>query len=132
MPAPIRPLVAVFNSSDDMLELFRIVLEQQGFLAVTRHVNELRRGEIDIEAFVSQHQPAVVLYDLVPPYDRQWAFLDRLRATSPFKDLPFVLTSTNAKMALELAGRREPVIEVLGRPVDLDEVVAAIRRALEG
>ncbi len=130
MPAPVRPLVAVFNSSDDMLELLRLVLEQNGFLAVTRHVNELRKGEIDIDAFVGQHKPAAVLYDLVPPYDRQWAFLDHLRNTSPFRDIPFVLTSTNAKMARELAERTEPVIEIVGRPFELDEVVAAVRRAV--
>ena len=52
--------------------------------------------------------------------------------TTPLKDIPFVVTSTNARAATELAGRREPVIEILGRPFDLDELLAAVKRAAAG
>ncbi len=126
-PTP-RPVIAIFNSSDDMVELLRILLETHGYVAVTGHVNALRKGELDVKAFVEQYRPAAVLYDLIPPYDRQWAFLDLLRTSSPLKDLPFVLTSTNAKAARELAERSDTVIEIVGRPFEFDEVLAAIRR----
>ena len=122
------PVVAVFNSSDDLVELLRIAIESAGFVVVTSHIADLRRGNIDLQAFVAQHKPAVVLYDLIPPYERQWQFLDHLRETSPLKGLPFVITSTNAKAARELAGRDEHVMEILGRPFDLAEIVKVIRR----
>ena len=127
-----RPLVAVFNSSDDMVELLRIVLEQHGFVVVTGHIDELRKGTRDLRAFVEQYKPAALLYDLIPPYDRHWAFVDHLRTTTSLKDIPFVLTSTNAAKARELAGREETVIEVLGRPFDLEEIVAVVRRTVGG
>jgi CheY-like chemotaxis protein len=127
----VRPVVAVFNSSDDMVELLRIMLESNGFVVVSGHVSDLRRAKIDLQAFVAQNQPAAVVYDLVPPYDTQWAFLDHLRQVSPLRDIPFVLTSTNAKMARELAGRGERVIEVLGRPFDMDELLEAVRRDVD-
>ena len=127
---PSRPLVAVFNSSDDLVELLRILLENSGFVVVTGHIDDLRKGKLDLQSFVDQHKPGAVLYDLIPPYDRQWAFVDHLRQTSPLKDVPFVITSTNAKMAKELAGRSEHVVEVLGRPFEFDQVVAAIRKAI--
>jgi CheY-like chemotaxis protein len=127
----LRPVVAVFNSSDDMVELLRMMLESHGFVVVSGHIADLRRGKLDLQAFVRQNRPAVVVYDLVPPYDSQWAFLDHLRQVSPLRDIPFVLTSTNARMARELAGRTEQVIEILGRPFEVDELLAAVRRAAE-
>jgi CheY-like chemotaxis protein len=126
------PVVAVFNSSDDLVELLRIALESAGLVVVSGHIADLRRGQIDLQAFVTQHNPAVVLYDLIPPYERQWQFLDHLRDTSPLKKLPFIVTSTNAKAARELAGRDEQVMEILGRPFDLEQIVAAVRRTLNG
>ena len=127
----VRPVVAVFNSSDDMVELLRMMLESNGFVVVSGHIADLRRAKLDLEAFVKQNRPAAVVYDLVPPYDAQWAFLDHLREVSPLRQIPFVITSTNAKMARELAGRSERVIEVLGRPFDMDELLVAVRRAVE-
>lgn len=125
----LRPVIAVFNSSDDMVELLRLMLESNGFVVVSGHIADLRRAKIDLQAFVAQNRPAVVVYDLIPPYDTQWAFLDHLRQASPLRGIPFVITSTNARMARELASRDEPVVEVLGRPFDMDELLAAVRRA---
>lgn len=127
----LRPVVAVFNSSDDMVELLRMMLESNGFVVVSGHIADLRRAKLDLKAFVEQNQPRAVVYDLVPPYDAQWAFLDHLRHVSPLQGIPFVITSTNAKMARELAGRTEQVIEILGRPFEMEALLTAVRRATE-
>lgn len=123
-------MVAIFNSSDDLLYMLRMLFERNGFVTAVGHVNALRDGSLDLTAFVRQYRPAVVVYDLVPPYERQWAFLDHLRSNSPLSGRPFVLTSTNARMARELAGRSEPVLEVLGRPFDFEELPQLVREAL--
>jgi DNA-binding NtrC family response regulator len=122
-------VVAVFNSSDDMVELLRILLERHGFVVVTGHITAIRKGELDLGSFVNQHQPDVVVYDLIPPYDGQWRFLVHLRETSPLKGIPFVITSSNAPAARELAGTDEQIIEVLGRPFEFDALVDAVKRA---
>jgi CheY-like chemotaxis protein len=124
------PLVAIFNSSDDMLYMLRMLFERNGFVTAVGHVNDLRNGKLDLTAFVNQYRPAVVVYDLVPPYEQQWAFLDHLRRASPLSSRPFVLTSTNARMARELAGRSEPVLEVVGRPFDFEELLQMVRQVL--
>jgi len=123
------PVVAVFNSSDDMVELLRVLFERHGFVVISGHIAAIRKGELDLAAFVAQHQPDVVVYDVVPPYDRQWRFLDHLRQTSPLKTIPFVLTSSNASATRELAATDEQIIEVLGRPFEFDALVEAVRRA---
>ena len=126
-PAP--PVVAVLNSNDDLVELLRHLLEQAGFITVTGHVDDVRRGHLDLINFVEQHNPNVIVYDLVPPYDRSWNYLYLLRDSEPLRGRPFVLTSVNPKRATEVVGQSEMVYEIVGKPVDLDRIVAAVKEA---
>ena len=123
------PVVAILNSNDDLVELLRSLLEQAGFVTVTGHIDEVRRGQLDLVNFVKQHQPQVIVYDLVPPYDRSWNYLYLLRDSEPLRGRPFVLTSVNAARAEEVVGRSEMVYEVVGKHHDLDRIVAAVREA---
>ena len=123
------PVVAILNSNDDLVEMLRSLLEQAGFIAVTGHVDEVRRGELDLVNFVKQHEPNVIVYDLVPPYDRSWNYLHLLRDSEPLRGRPFVLTSVNAERASEVVGRSEMVYEVVGKTTDLDRIVAAVKEA---
>ena len=123
------PVVAILNSNDEMVELLRALLEQAGFVAVTGHIDDVRRGRLDLVNFVKQHDPRVVVYDLVPPYDRSWNYLQMLQGTSVMKGRAFVLTSVNAERAREVVGRTQAVYEIVGKPLDLDQVVRAVKEA---
>jgi DNA-binding NtrC family response regulator len=123
------PVVAILNSNDDLVELLRHLLEQAGFVTVTGHIDEVRRGELDLVNFIKQHNPSVIVYDLVPPYDRSWNYLYLLRDSEPLRGRPFVLTSVNANRAQEVVGESEMVYEIVGKPFDLDKVVTAVREA---
>jgi DNA-binding NtrC family response regulator len=123
------PVVAIFNSNDDLVELLRHVLEHAGFVTVTGHIDDVRRGDLDLVNFVEQHAPNVIVYDLVPPYDRSWNYLYVLRDSKPLRGRPFVLTSVNAARAKEVVGQSEMVYEVVGKPLDLDQVVTAVKEA---
>lgn len=130
MPKPKRPpVVAILNSNDDLVELLRNLLEQAGFVTVTGHIDDVRRGNLDLVNFVKQHQPNVIVYDLVPPYDRSWTYLYLLRDSEPLRGRPFVLTSVNAARAREVVGKSEMVYEIVGKPLDLDQVVTAVKEA---
>jgi len=122
-------VVAILNSNDEVVELMRAVLEQAGFVAVTGHVDEARRGQLDLLNFMRQHDPKVIVYDLVPPYDRSWNYLRVLQDSEVMKNRSLVLTSVNAERAQEVVGRSDIVHEVIGRPVDLDEIVTAVKEA---
>ena len=74
-----RPLIAVFNSSNDTVELLRTVLEEQGFHTVVGHIPEVKSGELDLLAFIEHHAPAVIVYDISPPYEGNWTFLRLVR-----------------------------------------------------
>ncbi|HZR23468.1 MAG TPA: hypothetical protein VFA59_07775 [Vicinamibacterales bacterium] len=124
------PVVAVLNSNDDVVEMLRIVLEQAGLIAVTAHVDAIRRGEQSLIDFIKEHEPAVILYDLAPPYDRSWRFLDHVRESDVMKGRKFVITSTNAQRVREIVGDVAHVYEIVGKPYDIGEIAKAVLRAL--
>ena len=133
MPAAQPPdnpvVVAVFNTNDDVVELLRLWLENAGFVVVSAHVDAIKRGEVDVEQFITQHKPKVAVYDVPPPYERQWAFFTHLRRNL-LSDTTFVITTTNAAHLRELVGTSERIYEIVGKPYDLDEILAAVKRAL--
>jgi hypothetical protein len=81
-----KPTVAIFNSSEDVVELFRILLERDGFNTVAAHVPDIERGETDVLDFMAKHDPRAVIYDLPPPYQQTWTFAKLLISSDAFKD----------------------------------------------
>jgi response regulator RpfG family c-di-GMP phosphodiesterase len=124
-----RHVVAIINTAPDTVDLLKDVLEQAGFLVVTAYMHEIREGKIDLETYLRVHQPQVIVYDIAPPYDRSWAFLEHLRSTV-LKGYRFVLTTTNRAHVESLVGRDEKVWEVVGKANDLDAIVRATKEAL--
>ena len=60
------PVVAIFNTSPDTIEMLRIVLEREGFVAMGAYTYELRDGEVDVEAL------AFYMRDLGTAWPTQW------------------------------------------------------------
>ena len=114
----IRPVIAVFNSSPDTVDLLRTALETHGFQTVIGHIPEVKSGEFDLIAFIQDHAPAVIVYDVSPPYDANWTFLRLVRSAEPVKSRPFVITTTNKPALDSLVGETE-AIEIIGKPYDL-------------
>ena len=129
MDARSRPVVAVINTAPDAVDLLKDALEQAALLVVTGYTHDIRDGKLDLEAFLRTHQPRVIVYDIAPPYDRNWEFLQHLRSTV-LSGYRFVLTSVNPRHVEALVGRDQKVYEVVGRADDLGEIVRATREAL--
>jgi DNA-binding response OmpR family regulator len=126
----IRP-IAIFNASDDTVEMLKEMLSFRGFLGVHGRVDDIKSGEFDFVAFMEAHNPIGVIWDIAPPYDRNWTFFKLLRTTTPLADCPVVLTTTHKKHLDDLVGTDTGAIEVVGKPYDLGLIVDAIEGALE-
>jgi|SRR5688572_22914316 DNA-binding NtrC family response regulator len=122
-------VVAVFNSSDDIVEMLRFALEIEGLIVVTGHIGDIVRGELDVQRFVSQHQPCVIVYDIAPPYERNWRFLQHLCRMPEFDGREWVLTSTHEARVREFADTDQVIYEILGKPYDIEQIVQAVKTA---
>src|SRR4029453_14552359 len=102
--SPNAHVVGVFNTSEDTTDVLRIVLENAGFVVVTAFTNLLRDGKVDLEAFMRQHQPRVIVYDIAIPYEQNWRLYEHMRSAPACQGVSFVLTTTNVRHVRQLAG----------------------------
>jgi CheY-like chemotaxis protein len=121
------PVVALLYSSADTGEMLRARLEHEGFVVVDAHTDDVRRNRIDPEALIEQHDPCLVVIDLIPPYDRHTRFLDHLRNVPSFHGRPFILMSANAMAARELGEFSQDVLPMRGTPADVERIVATVK-----
>lgn len=128
-----RPdVVAVINSSPDVVDMLRLTLEHAGIVVVSTMTWEVRDGEVDLERFVLQHRPKVVIYDIAPPYESNWLLFTHVHGMPVMKDVQFVLTSTNSRQVEQyVKGAGYRVYEIVGNPFDLGEIVEAVREAMK-
>jgi|ERR671935_273118 hypothetical protein len=106
-PQPI--VAAVFNTSPDIVDLLRRALEPAEFVTVSALTYQIREGVVDVETFLRQHDPSVVVYDIAPPYDANWQLFQHICRMDAMRDRRIVLTSTNARHVEQLAGRNERI-----------------------
>ena len=111
------PVVAILNTNDDTVEMLRMMLEMEGMVAVSAHVNDIKRGELDFGSFLREHDPKVVIVDIPPPYDRSWLLTQHLRA------MPAAIRSSSA--ARSCAG----VLRTLGKAADAAPIAWSTIRA---
>src|SRR5688572_27871104 len=122
-------VVAIVNTNPDLVRIMRYSLERAGFVVFEIHIEDIRLGEANVDSFLRQHDPKVIVYDLAPPYDMNWRFLDHLRTSTAFKGCQFVLTSVNVRHAEEIVRGDESVYEILGEEKDSAEDVRAVKEA---
>lgn len=124
-----RTTVAIVNTTPDTVQMLREVLESAGFLVVSCFTHDIRDGQLDFEAFMRQHRPRVIIYDLAPPYERSFQLFQHVRAMPAVAGAHFVITSVNPKRVVGLVGRDEHVYEIVDREEDLLKLVQATKEA---
>lgn len=121
--------VAIINTNPDLVRLLRFSLESAGFVVFELHIEQIRTGAADVAGFLEQHDPRVIVYDVAPPYERNWNFMEHMRTSPGFEGRRFVLTSMNVNRLHDVVGRDESVYEIVGLENDLLAVVKAVKEA---
>ena len=124
------PVVAIFNSSPDTIEMLRLVLEPVGYVVIGAYTYEIRDGEVDVEAMIEEHRPKLIIYDVAPPYERNWRLFEQIARMPALKGINFLVTTTNLKQVREMAGPDREIYEIVGKPYDLGLIVEAVKDAI--
>ena len=122
-------VVAIVNTNPDLIRLLRVSLESAGYIVIVIHIEDIKTAAGDVEATIVRHNPRVIIYDIVPPYDVNWRFFDHLRCTEAFKGRHFVLTTVNIGQVQRIVGKESVVYEVVGEASDIQQVVRAVKEA---
>jgi CheY-like chemotaxis protein len=122
-------VVAIVNTNPDIVRMFRMSLERTGFVVLAVHIEDIKTAAANVKTMLEEHDPRVIVYDLAPPYDQNWRFLDHLRTSTDFKGRKFVLTSVNVRAVEQTVGMDETVYEVIGQDSDILAVVRAVKEA---
>ena len=130
-PPRITRTIAVFNASDDTVNMLKDALTARGHMAIGGHVDNVKSGEVDFIQFMETHNPDGVIWDIAPPYDRNWRFFKLLRTTAPMDGCAVVLTTTNKKNLDALAGHDTGAIEIIGKPYDIELIVDSVERGID-
>jgi DNA-binding NtrC family response regulator len=125
-----RPVVAIVNTSRESIEQLEKVFAEQGFACVSEYCVAFKRGEQDLEAFFQKHRPQAVIWDIALPYVQNWQFFQAEVLTRQF--LPkhcFIVTTAN-RTVLEILVGPTAAYELIGRPLDMQAIVDAVKRVV--
>jgi DNA-binding NtrC family response regulator len=84
---------------------------------------------VDLEAFIQQHQPRAIIYDIAPPYASNWNLFRHLSQLPALRGRRFVITSTNPGRLRELAEVGQEVYEIVEIPYVITQLVETVAAA---
>jgi two-component system response regulator VicR len=121
--------ILIFNTNQDIVDMIRLALGEEGYRVGGYHVAQLRNGEADVIDVLQRDAPRVVIFDVAPPYQANWAFYRLVSASPPGQRVRWLVTTTNVRALNEEAGEAAPdnPIEIWGKPYDLELIVARVK-----
>jgi DNA-binding response OmpR family regulator len=113
----------VLDDDQDFVDLLEIVLEQEGFRVVPCPApNEAHR-------MARQLWPDTLIVDLLMPGLNGWQVIEQLRSDPRLGGVHIIVCTASVFGAQSLARTRQLGCDVLLKPFELDDLVAAVRRA---
>lgn len=124
MADPGRPVVLVVDDNDDTRVMYAHLLQAAGF--------EVKLAANGGEALAAaDERPGVIIMDLAMPGLNGWEATRRLKTAERTKDIPIIVLTAHS-----LDHYREVAVAAgcdafLSKPCAIEELVAAVRRALD-
>jgi CheY-like chemotaxis protein len=118
--------IAVLDDSNDLLELMKELLEDEGYKVVLLHASEGAYKKL--EAL----QPALIIVDVVlETPDAGWRLVQILTLNPQTKDIPIIICSAATTFLRAHKDRlHELGYPILNKPFDLDDLLAKVATAL--
>jgi len=118
-------LVMVVDDEPLMTELTQSHLEDAGY---SRFIS--CNNPYDAMALLQQHEPSVLLLDLMMPGLSGFELLKQIRATRQLRTLPVIVLTASAGADTKLQALQLGATDFLAKPVDASELVLRLRNTL--
>ena len=127
MSDPLPPHVVVINDEQDLLVLFRELLEGEGYRVSTLTYPTADLADLQILA------PDLVILDMLfGGEDRGWQFLQHLRLTRATAELPVLVCTAAVRLVRDAQDYLANMgIGVILKPFDIDPFLAEVAQRLE-
>lgn len=121
LPASKPFSILVADDDADTAVLYRRYLQDHGYSV------RVARDGAELSKTLDEDRPDLIILDVLMPLEDGWTILQRLKALPETADIPIIVYSVLNQPSLALA---LGAAEVLRKPVQEQELVGAIRRAL--
>ena len=119
------PRVLVVDDNDDTRTMYSALLSAAGF--------EVRTAATGVEAMTAAEDgPAVIVMDLAMPGLNGWEATRRLKTGTRTRDIPVIVLTAHALDHYRDVAVAAGCDAFLSKPCAIEDLVAEIRRALDG
>lgn len=126
--APEPKHILVINDTQEILDLFRVILEEAGY-----RVTLVASAIEDTQNILSVH-PDLVILDLL--FDREymgWQTLQKMKMMRETARIPVIVCTADIRRAQDIQGYLlEKGVGLLIKPFDIDELLAMVERQVTG
>jgi CheY-like chemotaxis protein len=124
MTGPHTKRVLIVEDNEVTRDLMTLILESDGY-----QVSTAANGRSALERLRGGDRPSVILLDLMMPVMDGWQFREEQRRDRALADIPVVVCTAAGESAEKTA---LGVGELLKKPVEADDLLAAVRRLCGG
>ena len=119
--------IMVVNDTQEILELFRLLLEGEGYEVV------LYSYALQDIAEVERVKPDLLIIDVIFGSEKLgWQLLDKLKMNKPTASIPVIVCTAALNAVREMKGYlRAQGVSVVFKPFDIDAFLATVKLALE-
>lgn len=123
-----RKCILVVNDTQEILALFRDILEGEGYEV------HLYSFAFDDLAVIKEVRPDLVILDLIiGNEDHGWQLLQKMKMDRETAVVPVIVCSAAMHLLRELEGRlKEKNVGVVAKPFDIDDLLRAVEAAMAG
>ncbi len=114
-----KPLILIVDDESSFRDLYKMTLEECGFATVTADCAEKALQELE------KNEIALVVSDVRMPGESGIELLQKAR--EKYGELPFLLVTAYADVRDAVLALKLGAVDYLSKPVDLDELVSAVR-----
>ena len=124
--------VAIIDANQDTVEMLACLLSGSGLEGIYGPAYAAHASTVDFVGYMDRYDPEALIWDIAPPYERNWGFFKLLRRIGPLQHRAVVLTTTD-KVKLDTLVAQEPSahLEVLGKPYQPELILQAVKRAID-